>query len=206
MKTSVDQLDLFAESEAAELAEALAGPVRKLYALPPCGFHARLEAFRKWCAQYGEFDCFAISHGWHHGFTHPGGRTDTHQPTILIATLRCDHTDRGCECVGGLVARGACLHCPWEGDIRSTENEGVEDAHDHAWPGWRDLPPAPRPPMRTTNKRDVAKYAEWVAAVNTAYPAGWLESGGPIRTERAGGHRHVPLATGFGGYDLAVIR
>lgn len=32
----------------------------------------------------------------------------------------------------------------WEGDIRDGHNNAVEDAHDYAWSGWRDLAWVPR--------------------------------------------------------------
>lgn len=88
----------------------------------------------------------------------------------------------------------------------TSENHAIEDAHDHAWPGWRDLPTVPRIPESGTTKRDRDRAAKWIETVNTAYPDGWLEAGGPIRTDRiAPGRRHVPARTPFGGYDLAVV-
>ena len=124
---------------------------------------------------------------------------------MLTAALHCDHYHRDCLCVGrGGVYRGACLHCTWEGPLRDGENAAAEDAHDHAWPGWRELPLVPRRPDTASNSQKTsAALRNWIARVNAAYPAGWLEASGPIRTSRSTyGTRHVPNHTGFGGYDL----
>jgi Family of unknown function (DUF6349) len=96
--------------------------------------------------------------------------------------------------------RGACRRCDWEGEPHDRENAVAEDACDHSWPGWRDLPSVPRVP------EERKKRAAWVDRVVGLYPAGWLEDGGPIRTARSGyGTRHVPGSTPFGGYDLAAV-
>lgn len=125
-------------------------------------------------------------------------------PAGTIPALHCDHYDNQCSCVGGGVYRGACLHCTWEGPLRDEENTAAEDAHDHAWPGWRDLPLVPRrPDAAVTRKQTSSALRRWIDQVNAVYPTGWLESGGPIRTRRhTVGTRHVPNRTGFGGYDL----
>lgn len=115
---------------------------------------------------------------------------------------KCKHYHAECMCVGDLVYRGACLHCSWEGTTRPSENQAAEDAHDHAWPGWRALPIAPRPPETAATARNQAR-TRWVKTITVLYPPGWLEAGGPIRTTRhRSGTRHIPNHTGFGGYDL----
>jgi hypothetical protein len=69
----------------------------------------------------------------------------------------------------------------------------------HTWPGWQQLPVVRRVPEERKAR------ARWIADVTAAYPPGWLEDGGPIRTARTGaGSRHVPTRTPFGGYDLAA--
>ena len=101
--------------------------------------------------------------------------------------------------------RGACLGCGWVAeDERETENGGAEDAHDHAWPGWRWIPEVPRPPSgEGPRERDKARE-RWEAKAAPLLPPGWLHGGGPIRTLRtAPGTRHVPQATPWGGYDMA---
>ncbi|MDT0262300.1 DUF6349 family protein [Jatrophihabitans lederbergiae] len=213
--TSTEQLDLFADLDAAAEAVAEAERQRVFDTAPPIfgdtvrGFFARVRAAREWDEQYGHFDCLRRSHAWRDEIGGTGfgrGRipaTDQCQPVTLTADLRCEHYNSDCSCVGDLVYRGACLHCAWEGEIGEDHNAAVEDAHDHAWSGWRDLPIVDRRPEPGTSARQQATMASWVAAVNDVYPAGWLESGGPIRTVRGYfGTRHVPAYTGFGGYDL----
>ena len=82
----------------------------------------------------------------------------------------------------------------------TTRNAAAENACDHTWPGWREVPVVAAVP------EERKKRATWVERVTALYPAGWLEDGGPIRTQRTGyGTRHVPGRTPFGGYDLAVV-
>ncbi|MCT7372995.1 DUF6349 family protein [Mycolicibacterium llatzerense] len=180
-----------------------------IYTLPSgaTGVFTRLEAFIDWKQRYGHFDSVLRSHAWLPetaaiGHDHLKATAQC-RPAVMRADLRCrhEHEDR-CSCVGDLVYRAACLHCAWEGEIRALANPAVEDAHDHSWPGWRDLPiVASRPPAGNSAKEREA-MTNWHAAVTTAYPAGWLEEGGSIRTAHLG--RHIPNLTGYGGYDLAA--
>jgi len=122
--------------------------------------------------------------------------SDTCRPTILNADLRCNHYNENCFCVGDLVYRGVCLHCDWEGPVRGDETEAAEDAHHHAWPGWRDLQLVPRPPESGTNAKQKQAMTRWAEYVNDIYPTGWLESGGPIRTSCLRcGTRNIPNDT-----------
>jgi hypothetical protein len=195
------QLDLFAEIETAEVEERLAS-APCLYASTARGFFARLAAWTQWIDEYGNFDCIRLSHGWHTWYR---DQQPTHQcrPIVMSADLRCNCYEYGCQCVGELIYRGACLHCDFEGPDRLSENEAAEDANDHCWHGWRDLPIVPPAPEGGTSKKDNQARSTWVSKVNELYPAGWLEDGGPIRTRRSGlGTRHVPARTPFGGYDM----
>jgi hypothetical protein len=196
---TAEQLDLFAEIEA-ENAQRAFDQAPSIYGTAARGYFQRLDAADAWTATHGHFDSNLRSHAWRPACGSPAGRyaaTDAHRPAVLTADLRCHHYDQECACLGGLVYRGGCLHCDWEGDIRADENSAAEDAHDHAWPGWRDLPIVARRPENQKAR------PRWIEAVTDAYPAGWLESGGPIRTARRQyGTRHVPSHTGFGGYDL----
>lgn len=71
----------------------------------------------------------------------------------------------------------------------------MEAWHDHAMPGWRDLP------VRPSGLKAAALEA-WL----DAYPSGWKRPGAPIRTVRdPHGTRHVPGRSPWGGYDLAAI-
>lgn len=129
---------------------------------------------------------------------HPGAGTHgddfpstapEHRPTILFRVVD--------EPTWHQLYRGACLGCGWEGETRQHNGEAVEDAHDHAWPAWRDLPAVKLPK---------SNHSRWLAEVKRAYPPGWLESGGPIVTIRADSRfsRHAPGRAPGGGYDLAA--
>lgn len=198
-RTAVEQLDLFAEAEAAARQRTF-DQAPSIYGTSARGYAHRLTAIADWTARYGGFDSNRRSHAWRPANgspDHTASATARCQPAVLTADLRCHHHREDCSCVGDLVYRGACLCCDWEGDVRPGENAAAEDGHDHAWPGWRELPIAQRRP-----ENDKAR-PHWIEQVNNAYPGGWLESGGPIRTARQRyGTRHVPDHTGFGGYDL----
>ncbi|MFL6138827.1 MAG: DUF6349 family protein [Frankiaceae bacterium] len=188
------QLTLFhepAERVAAELPSCL-------FDVAGVGLLARLAAFDAWKAEHGVFAAIGRSHAWWPGIASAAPTaTDRCSAIVLWADLRCDHFREACCCVGDLLHRGACRCCAWEGPIRDSENAAAEDAHDHAWPGWRDLPIVPQVP-------DEGKARErWLTQVTALYPPVWLETGGPIRTRRKPpGTRHVPERTPFGGWDL----
>jgi hypothetical protein len=122
-------------------------------------------------------------------------------PTVLDA----DRVEQDGDLPNWRHYRGACLGCGWAGGPVDSENDAAEDAHDHAWPGWRNLPPVLGPPSPDGSPKEYDKRkARWLEKVAPVFPAGWLEGGGPIRTARkAPGNRHVPLRTPYGGYDLA---
>ena len=201
-RTAVEQLDLFAEADAAA-AQRKFDEAPSIYDTSARGYAHRLTAIADWTAQYGSFDSNLRSHAWRPANgspDNPDAATARCQPAVLTADLRCHHHREDCSCVGDLVYRGACLRCEWEGDVRASENAAAEDAHDHAWPGWRELPIVQRRPENSKAR------PHWIEQVNDAYPDGWLESGGPIRTARQRyGTRHVPNHTGFGGYDLCGV-
>jgi Family of unknown function (DUF6349) len=200
MTGALVQLDLFTAIEEAKL-EA---PAPTLYGSPARGLAARAAEMTAWRNEYGGFGCLPRSHAWTVHISCPDTATERCQPTVLSADLRCDcdRFDDHCEsccCIGELRYRGACRGCDWEGDPRAEENRAAEDACDHAWPGWRDLPVVPSVPDERKSR------ARWVERVAALYPLAWLEDGGPIRTSRSKyGTRHVPSRTPFGGYDLAV--
>jgi hypothetical protein len=193
------QTDLFTLIEETKLAT----PAPTLYGSPARGLPARRTEYQRWRAQHGGFGSLGRSHAWTVSISCPDSPAPRCQPTVLAADLRCDCDNRcdhaHCSCVGELMYRGACRSCDWEGEPVDGENAAAEDACDHAWPGWHQLPVVARVPEQRNAR------ARWVEAVTTSYPAGWLEDGGPIRTARSGmGGRHVPTRTPFGGYDLAA--
>lgn len=107
--------------------------------------------------------------------------------------------------------RGACFGCDWKGPERhGSENVAVEDAHDHAWPGWRDLPAAPDKPSAAAmgDKKALARWHKQIFVIALGgYPPGWVERGGaPIVTVRTPpGTRHVDGSSPWGGYDMARL-
>jgi hypothetical protein len=198
MAAGMVQLDLFAVIEAAKLD----APTMSIYGSPARGLAARAAEAAAWREQHGRFGYLGRSHAWTVQIMCPESPTERCQPTVLSADLRCDcdRFDRDrepCSCVGELMYRGACRGCDWEGQPHEAENAAAEDACDHAWPGWTDLPVVADVP------EERKKRARWVESVTALYPPGWLEAGGPIRTQY--GTRHVPNRTPFGGYDMAHL-
>jgi hypothetical protein len=201
------QLDMFADLESAE-SQQRAARAPGLFDLDQIGYDTRLAMAEEWKQVYGHVASIRAAHAWMPCVTQIFSErpaTAECRPTILLAELRCEHDRNGCSCVGDLLYRGACFGCTWEGDARTAENPATEDAHDHAWPGWRQLATVPRRPDSGTSAKQQTAIARWSEQVNRLYPQGWLEAGGPIRTTReASGTRHVPDRSGFGGYDLSA--
>lgn len=208
------QLDLFADLDAA--AERLVGAAAQrraaeapaIYGSPTRGYLARPAEFRAWGAEHGSLDCLVRSPGWRPEGGHHDSRpaTEVCRPTILLADPRCRHHRRDRCLVGDLLARGAGRGCDREGPVRADRNTAVEDAHDHPWADWRDLPTVARRPQAAAGGRAAAgRPAGCARSVDDGYPKGWLAAGGAIRTQHTRyGSRHVPDHTGFGGYHLAA--
>lgn len=189
------QLDLLTAIDAGKR-EA---PAPSLFGSPARGLPAREAEIARWREEHGAFGSLPRSHAWTAWLNRDNQPTARCQPIVLHADLRCHHHTARCYCAGDLLYRGACRACAWEGEPHDRENPAAEDACDHAWPGWRDLPAVPEPPA------DRKALARWTERVTAAYPPGWLEAGGPIRTRRThDGNRHVPGHTPHGGYDLAA--
>lgn len=181
-----------------------------LYDSPARGLQARAAEFEAWKAQHGSSGSQLRAHAWTLGIGGgPGKSTARCQAATLSVDLRqpLRGEDHGLECrctdADVYLYRGACRGCAWEGEPQpglGSENLAAEDALDHAWPGWRDLPVIHRKPGSPK------AAAGWLERVTAEYPAGWLEAGGPIRTWRTGlGTRHVPGYGPFGGYDAGVV-
>jgi hypothetical protein len=170
------------------------------------------EAYAHWEKERTEDSRLAMRAQWSIHLTCPGcgffGAQDRAQPgdfeRCTATVLDADREDGDDELPNWQRYRGACLGCGWVGEPVESENDAAEDAHDHAWPGWRDLPPVPSPPDPSGAGQYDKRKAAWIARVAPVFPPGWLEAGGPIRTTREPpGNRHVPLRTPYGGYDLA---
>jgi Family of unknown function (DUF6349) len=197
--TAAIQLDIFGVLEAV----AQDRPPLCLYDSPARGLRARGAEFAAWQEEHGRFGSALRAHAWRPvSFGDADAPTARCQASVLSADLRPDASyPMACACTraDALLYRGACRGCDYEGPPRDGENPAAEDALDHAWPGWRDLPVvAPVP-------GDPKVKARWTEDLRQAYPVEWLEAAGPIRTWRTGlGTRHVPGRTPWGGYDAGV--
>lgn len=194
----------------AMLAEVNPLPPRPEYAgIAPVHFTAAyftmeelVEAFQEWCERNGSFGSHPRSHMWVGAAILPASLG--HTLTTMRADLRCtydaDHR-AGCMCVGSLTSRAQCDACRWVAIGR--ESDTITAWHDHAWPGWRDLPVVPesvRPSVGGISKTTKAAYAWCVAH----YPTDWQVDGAPVLTERSdSGTRAVPGRSPWGGYDIS---
>ena len=168
------------------------------------------EAYARWKADRSEENRLAWRALWSINLTCPGagfldndGAKPGDFPRCTPTVLSGDREDPGEELPNWLHYRGACLGCGWVGEPVDSENAAAEDAHDHAWPGWRDLPVFPDRAY-DPNPNLEKERARWLAKIMPLMPPGWIEAGGPVRTLReAPGNRHVPLHTPWGGYDMA---
>lgn len=175
------------------------------------------------CQAAENVDCTGTStnhygRAWRLAITAPGNHHAGHdtlhadggacRPTIE-ETYLWDHTRRDdrfpSESVRvAILHRGACLGCGWSGEPHQSENAAVEDAHDHSWPGWRDLPIVPRRPD------DTKAQAKWRAHLTALYRVAgidvdhWLAVGAPFRTARIRGQQRSHCVWG-GGYDICGI-
>ncbi len=171
-------------------------------------------AWRRWIDVNGHFDSIWKSRMWHRSYTGPRGQLGGHSIDLFDIDLRCragihDRERREynlglgriCQCVGSITSQMICSLCAWH--CIGEEAEVTEAWHDHAFPGWRDLPVLPaqlRGGMGTTKM--TPKLEEWF---ETNYPPHFRVPGAPIRTTRGQyGTRHVPNYSPFGGYDLSA--
>ncbi|WP_159040796.1 DUF6349 family protein [Streptomyces sp. XY593] len=148
---------------------------------------------------------------WHIRHGHPGGEysdlghelgpPEHHAPTLLT---RSQPTSRREE----EEFRGGCLACDWEGPVHrgggygDGDNEAVEDAHDHAFPGWHTLPPLTTVEDRSVLPRDRGRWAQ----LTSGYPPGWLGQGAPLVAWSRRREAHAPPHRGRPRYELRVPR
>ena len=123
------------------------------------------------------------------------GINDGQRPRLVAERIPC-------ECVGNYLHLIVCDTCElhW---IDPDWNVVVEAWHDHAFPGWRELPVLP-PKLRGQmgNNKMNPKLEDWL---DTNYPEHFRIPGAPILTNRGGtGTRHVPNYSPYGGFDLSV--
>ena len=173
-------------------------------------------AFDRWRAQYGHHGCIPFSHMWHPALCDPPLLLEEHQLHLYNAATRCDlrtygaspgrdeanHDHRANPLPSESMAQANCPPCRWH-HIDSSSQKVIEAWHDHAFPGWRNLPVLPAKLARNRGEKKAdAKVLDWAV---TTYPADWQISGAPIITERdTYATRAVPGRSPFGGYDLPI--
>lgn len=160
--------------------------------------HELEEAFAHWTFLNGNLDSYRRSHMWRRGVAHEQQTVlGDHSGEMFSADLR---SDRGHLGPGELLAQMICEPCDWH-MITADENAAVEAWHDHALPGWRELPVVPAQ-IRVRHESGLTTVAKtWIAE---RYPADMQVPGAPIITERSpAGTRHVPGYSPWGGYDLS---
>ncbi|MFB8191359.1 DUF6349 family protein [Microbacterium sp. NPDC055988] len=177
------------------------------YFTPEQLLEARTELARirsEWSKDHPTFGTWilGITTGW--CATAPG-----HRLCLLQTDLRCRcsfpylaaqwEMIGPCSCVGDLLYQANCPDCSWH-HISSNESEAVIAWHDHAWPGWRDLPTLPAKLRGQAGTRTMKPaLAAWL---ETHYPPEFRIDGAPILTDRPG--RCVPGYSPYGGYDIAT--
>ncbi|TFC92059.1 MULTISPECIES: DUF6349 family protein [Cryobacterium] len=178
---------------------AYAGAAPLHFTVEAFGIDQLNEAFERYRADFGNFNCLALSHMWRSGTWQGLGATPNHGMSVFAAALGCEaHYRISCSCVSSRVVRAVC-ECGWVSTIREDESPAVEEWHDHAWPGWRDLPVVQSP--NTASDRN-NQFPRLLTAVD--YPKAWMVPGAPVITEREyPGSRHVPGYSPWGGYDIS---
>ncbi|WP_282072367.1 DUF6349 family protein [Janibacter hoylei] len=153
------------------------------------------EAFERFILENGHFNCLARSHMWRPLLTQRPLVVAGHELHALMAMTRCSHEDHDHEdlsAAGGYQAN--CPNCRWH-VIAADEDSVIEALHDHAMPGWRDLPVMPGEVNEKSRRAWVEEH----------YPAEWQFIGAPVLTVRArNATRHVEGRSPFGGYDLCA--
>lgn len=79
----------------------------------------------------------------------------------------------------------------------------MEDAHDHAFPGWRTLPPITMVEDRWAVLQSRSRWAQ----LTSQYPEGWIDQGAPVLAwSRYRREAHTPPNAGHPRYELHVAR
>lgn len=170
---------------------------------PPPEFDA---AFEHWQFLHTHDQTHVNSRMWRRSITVPeSGRVARHGFVLYTTDLRCEpwkHADRheSCVCFGDLMYQAICEPCEWNA-ITDHENGAVELWHDHALPGWRELPIVPSR-LRAMDRDGMSRATKkWIAE---HYPKSMQVPGAPMITERRPfGTRHVPERSPWGGYDIS---
>ncbi len=158
----------------------------------PDALDAGMERYR---AEFGHFGCLPRSHMWRRDYYYPTLIAEAvgHELHFFKADGRCDisdHDHSSAPLPGRLISQANCPQCRWH--HIGEEREVVEAWHDHAMPGWRDLPVLPI---------DTKSDLKWA---RETYPAQWQFEGAPIQTVRVFSKCPRAGQSPFGGYDLAA--
>lgn len=153
------------------------------------------EAFERFVLENGRFDCYGQSHMWRPAIARNPLTVAGHELHVLHASTHCSHEDRDHDDLAGCGgAQANCPTCRWN-VIDHDESHVIEAWHDHAMPGWRDLPTLP-------GGLSLKRQQAWL---EEHYPPEWQIDGAPVLTLRSGiGTRHVDGRSPFGGYDLCI--
>ena len=170
-------------------------------------------AFDRFQFEYGTFGCIPASHMWNRagGIRLPTATANGHELHLFNANGDCSgkwapahlHQHTPGELPGKYMTQAICPACSWH-HIGGHE-EAVEAWHDHAFPGWRELPVVPLNIHSCgDDKRRIRRLHDWVAE---HYPEQWQQPHCPTRSERASyATRAVAGGSPWKGYDLAANR
>ncbi|PPF38356.1 DUF6349 family protein [Pseudoclavibacter sp. AY1H1] len=170
-----------------------------------------VEAWEQWTDTHGNMNAYAVSRMWHIDLMDSLDATENgHALAAFTAELRwCAHGwHAGCLCVGEIVHRAICEPCSWH--AFGSGDDVIAHWHDHAWPGWRDLPVLPdalRPHgggvgPGAMDKGTAKKARAWLT---DAYPPEFQIGGAPMLTHRESpGTRAVPGYSPWGGFDIST--
>ena len=129
------------------------------------------RAWTWWRRTNGRFGAWLLFHQWRVNDLSSSPLASGHECMTTQAYLGCPpsaHTSAGkCSCVGGDVWRTVCPPCGWASEVLTAEQDAVEAWHDHAWPGWRDLP--------AVECQGACPTATWGKQLEAVYPAGWAD-------------------------------
>lgn len=162
-------------------------------------------AFDRYVAEHGHFGCRIHSHMWIDHITDQPFSFGGHEFVLMDADAgrECppghDHT--ASPLPGKLMYQAICAPCRWH-EVSDVSNAVIDAWHDHAMPGWRDLPEFPLGLSHADTRQQKAAAAAWITQ---RYPPEWQRPGVPVRTMRQPmGTRHVAGRSPLGGYDLAI--
>ena len=165
-------------------------------------------AFDRFVQEHGRLGCLDKSHMWHPALCDPPMSFGSHVLHLYNASLPSPAPrtleDDEYRYRRDFPAQAICPPCRWH-SIHAVDQAAIEAWHDHAMPGWRDLPTFPAKLARALSFGDKKRTAAARTWAVDNYPPVWQVPGAPILTLRPGhGTRHVPARSPFGGYDLCI--